>query len=74
MKETRAPVILTRRAKKLRKETGDERYRARAEEELPSLRTLLYISCTRPVRKLLLLVHFYSSRPGLAQCYSSPSR
>ncbi|KZV74466.1 MFS general substrate transporter [Peniophora sp. CONT] len=52
MKETRAPVILTRRAKKLRKETGDERYRARAEEELPSLRTLLYISCTRP---LLLL-------------------
>lgn len=49
MKETRSTVMLTRLAKKMRKETGDVRYRARAEDEIPSLRTLLYISCTRPL-------------------------
>jgi len=36
-------------AKKLRKETGDCRYRARAEDEQGNLRTLIYISCTRPL-------------------------
>ncbi|KAI0039242.1 hypothetical protein FA95DRAFT_1612735 [Auriscalpium vulgare] len=52
MRETRTSVILTRRAKKLRAETGDDRYRSVAEVELPSL-TLLIISCTRPLRLLL---------------------
>ena len=49
MKETRSAVLLTRLAKKLRKETGDPRYRARVEDERASLRTLIYISCTRPL-------------------------
>ena len=49
MKETRSAVLLTRLAKKLRKETGDARYRARVEDERTSLRTLIYISCTRPL-------------------------
>ncbi|CAL1715271.1 unnamed protein product [Somion occarium] len=49
MKETRSSVLLTRMAKKLRKTTGDKRYRARVEDERASLRTLIYISCTRPI-------------------------
>ncbi|KAF8624022.1 hypothetical protein AX17_007228 [Amanita inopinata Kibby_2008] len=49
MKETRSGVILTRLAKNIRKETGDNRYRARVEDERASLRTLIKISCTRPV-------------------------
>lgn len=49
MKETRASVLLVRIAKKMRKETGNPRYRARVEDESASLRTLIYISCTRPV-------------------------
>ncbi|ESK83376.1 drug transporter [Moniliophthora roreri MCA 2997] len=49
MKETRASIILTRLAKRLRKETGDKRYRARVEDERASLKMLVYISCTRPV-------------------------
>lgn len=51
MKETRASVLLTRIAKKLRKETGDHRFRARVEDERAKLSTLIWISCTRPVRK-----------------------
>ncbi|KAL0567583.1 hypothetical protein V5O48_014412, partial [Marasmius crinis-equi] len=49
MVETRESIILTRLAKRIRKETGDQRYRARVEDERASLRTLIYISCTRPV-------------------------
>lgn len=49
MKETRSAVLLTRMAKNLRKETGDHRYRARVEDERASLKTLIYISCTRPL-------------------------
>ncbi|KAJ7623748.1 MFS polyamine transporter [Roridomyces roridus] len=52
MRETRSSIILTRLAKKVRKETGDERYRARVEDERASLTKLIYMSCTRP---LLLL-------------------
>lgn len=48
MKETRGSIILTRLAKKARKETGDARYRARAEDETASLKTLIWISSTRP--------------------------
>ncbi|KZP11098.1 MFS general substrate transporter [Athelia psychrophila] len=48
MGETRSPVLLTRLARKLRKETGDHRYRARAEDERGSFKNLLFISCTRP--------------------------
>jgi len=51
MRETRTSVILTRLARNLRKETGDSRYRARAEIEHPGFATLIYISCTRPLRE-----------------------
>ena len=51
MKETRSTIILTRLARKLRKETGNPRYRAHAEDERGGLRTLIYISCTRPLCK-----------------------
>lgn len=54
MEETRNGIILTRIAKKMRKETGNGRYRARVEDERTSLRTLIYISCTRPIRTLFL--------------------
>ncbi|KAI9062694.1 MFS general substrate transporter [Trametes sanguinea] len=53
MKETRSGVLLTRMAKKLRKETDNHHYRARIEDERASLRTLIYISCTRPIYLLL---------------------
>jgi hypothetical protein len=51
MKETRSSIILTRLARKQRKETGDNRYRAQVEDEYPGLKTLIYISCTRPLCK-----------------------
>jgi len=38
-----------REAQKLRKETGNPRYRARVEDENSSMRDLIYISCTRPL-------------------------
>ncbi|THU81172.1 MFS general substrate transporter [Dendrothele bispora CBS 962.96] len=53
LRETRSSIILTRIAKRIRKETGDNRYRARIEDERSSLRTLIYISCTRPIYLLL---------------------
>ncbi|KAH9935971.1 MFS general substrate transporter, partial [Epithele typhae] len=49
MKETRSGVLLMRLARKLRAQTGNSRYRARIEDERASLRTLIYISCTRPM-------------------------
>ncbi|KAK2462261.1 hypothetical protein APHAL10511_005757 [Amanita phalloides] len=49
MKETRPGVLLTSLAKKIRKETGDERYRSRVEDERGSLAKLIFVSCTRPL-------------------------
>ena len=51
MQETRSSILLTRIARNLRKTTGDHRYRARVEDERANLGTLIFISCTRPVRK-----------------------
>ena len=51
VKETRQSIILRRLAHKMREETGDSRYRARVEETQPALRELVWISCTRPIRK-----------------------
>ncbi|KAK0189257.1 MFS polyamine transporter [Armillaria mellea] len=51
--ETRSSILLTRLAKKIRKETGDKRYRARVEDERASLRTLIFISITRPIHLML---------------------
>ncbi|PWN98487.1 MFS general substrate transporter [Tilletiopsis washingtonensis] len=52
LKETRGSVLLTRRAKRLRKETGDQRYRARAEAERASVAVLVTHSLTRPIKML----------------------
>lgn len=49
LKETRGSVILTRRAARLRKETGDPRYQARAEAERASIVILIKNSLTRPI-------------------------
>jgi len=49
MEETRTSILLIRMAKKLRKETGQSRYRARVEDERASLGHLIFISCTRPI-------------------------
>ncbi|KAG6809793.1 hypothetical protein H0H92_014722 [Tricholoma furcatifolium] len=51
--ETRSAILLTRLAKKMRKETGNNRYRARVEDQRPSLKHLIFISCTRPVLLML---------------------
>jgi MFS family permease len=52
LKETRGDVILKRRAKKLRKETGREIY-AESELDKPNIATLLKISFMRPTKMLL---------------------
>lgn len=51
LQETRSSVLLTGMAKTKQKETGDHRYRARAEDERESLKNLIYVSCTRPIRE-----------------------
>ncbi|SJX64157.1 related to TPO1-Vacuolar polyamine-H+ antiporter [Sporisorium reilianum f. sp. reilianum] len=62
LRETRGSVILARRAQKLRKETGDQRYRAPSELEAPSLKALLHASTTRAALLLVSepVVFFFS--------------
>ncbi|KIJ55485.1 hypothetical protein M422DRAFT_24059 [Sphaerobolus stellatus SS14] len=68
MDETRGGVILTREARKLRKESGDPRYRSRVEDEIGSMRELIYTSCTRPLYLLVTepLVASFSLWIGVA--------
>ncbi|BGP12403.1 hypothetical protein JCM10213_001992 [Rhodosporidiobolus nylandii] len=47
--ETRGSVILSRRARKLRKQTGDQRYQCRSDAERASLMVLFKVSMTRPL-------------------------
>ncbi|KAJ3570415.1 hypothetical protein NP233_g4421 [Leucocoprinus birnbaumii] len=47
--ETRSTIVITKIAQRLRKKTGDKRYRARVEDEGVNLKKLIWISCTRPV-------------------------
>lgn len=47
--ETRSTIVITKIAQRLRKKTGDKRYRARVEDEGINLKKLIWISCTRPV-------------------------
>lgn len=54
--ETRSSIVITRIARRLRKKTGDNRYRARAEDERPKLKRLIYTSCTRPICMLISYV------------------
>ncbi|KAH7924304.1 MFS general substrate transporter [Leucogyrophana mollusca] len=53
MQETRSSIILSRIAHKLRGETGDDKYRSKAEVEKPSLWQMTKVSCTRPIYLLL---------------------
>ncbi len=56
MRETRTSVVLTGIAKDIRRRTGNEQYIARIELEKPSLKSLLIVSCTRPLCKWLLVL------------------
>ena len=47
MKETRSSILLIGIAEKLRKKTGDNRYRTRVDR--PNIIKLIYIACTRPI-------------------------
>lgn len=49
--ETRGSIILTRRAARLRKETGNPNYRTPFNP--PDLKQLIWISMTRPLREFL---------------------
>ncbi|GAA6035960.1 hypothetical protein JCM8097_005186 [Rhodosporidiobolus ruineniae] len=51
--ETRASVLLSRKAAKLRKETGDERYMSKGDFERGSLKEMMKTSLGRPVQMLL---------------------
>ncbi|GAA5877188.1 hypothetical protein JCM16303_006193 [Sporobolomyces ruberrimus] len=67
-RETRGSVILSKRAKKLRKETGDERYQCRSDAERASLAVLLKVSMTRPLYLLGTesIVFFFSLWAGFS--------
>ncbi|KIY72592.1 polyamine transporter [Cylindrobasidium torrendii FP15055 ss-10] len=62
MPETLAPVILRNKAKKLRKETGDERYQTLEELERRPLSETLKVALLRPIIMLLTepIVIFFS--------------
>lgn len=62
LRETRGSVLLARRAKKLRKETGDNRYRAASELERESYKLVLKESCTKSIKLLFTepVVLFFS--------------
>ncbi|KAF9461093.1 major facilitator superfamily domain-containing protein [Collybia nuda] len=49
MRETRSAILLLKIADKLGKKNPSTKYRVRVYEEQPSLRTLIWISCTRPI-------------------------
>lgn len=54
-RETRGSVLLSRRAARMRKETGDERYQCRSDAERASLTVMIKTSLTRPLCKLRVL-------------------
>ncbi|KAF8527518.1 MFS general substrate transporter [Hysterangium stoloniferum] len=60
-KETRASVILTKKAKHLRAQTGDMRYCFRMEEDVSSIGKKISISLTRPLRMLFTEPVLFSS-------------
>lgn len=53
LRETRGSVLLARKAARLRKQTGDDRYIAASEVERDSLITMVKVSLTRPFVFLL---------------------
>lgn len=52
LKETRASVLLSRRAARIRKETGDPKYQSRDDAERGSLRLMMATSLSRPIKML----------------------
>ncbi|CAO1618429.1 unnamed protein product [Sympodiomycopsis kandeliae] len=70
LRENRGSVLLTRRAKKLRKETGDNRYRSAAEIESPSIKALLHASTTRAALLLVREPVVLAFSLWLAFCWS----
>lgn len=68
MPETLAPVILRNKAKKLRKETGDERYQTLEELERRPLSETLKVALLRPIIMLLTepIVIFFSFCTSIA--------
>lgn len=70
LRENRGSVLLTRRAKKLRKETGDQRYRSAAEIESPSIKALLHASTTRAALLLVREPVVLAFSLWLAFCWS----
>ena len=52
--ETRSSILLSRIAAKKRKDTGQEKYRVRYEEERENIWNLAFISCTRPICESLV--------------------
>jgi len=59
--ETYAPVLLRRKARKLRKETGNERFRAPIEMMNKSVTKTVMWSCVRPFQLLVLEVSYQAS-------------
>ena len=52
--ETYHPVLLRRKARKLREETGDERWKAQIEVSNRSIPRTILLSCKRPFQLLFL--------------------
>ncbi|GAA5951045.1 hypothetical protein JCM3765_004662 [Sporobolomyces pararoseus] len=50
--ETRASVLLSRKAARMRKETGDDRYVSKEEYERGSIRQMMKTSLSRPIKML----------------------
>ena len=63
--ETYAPVLLRRKARALRKETGDERYKAPIEMMNKSVTKTVLWSCIRPFQLLVLEVSRQANNMGL---------
>jgi len=61
MSETRSSIILIRLARDARRITGNNKLKARIEVERASLRSLLKVSCTRPLCTYDLVPEVYIS-------------
>jgi hypothetical protein len=75
MPETYGPVLLARKAERIRKETGDNRYYAPKEVDKPDIGRRLYNILAMPFKILflepmLIAIVVYQSVSG----YSRPSR
>lgn len=65
--ETYSPVLLRRKARALRKETGDERWKAPIEMMNKSVTKTVMWSCVRPFQLLVLEVSYQASSMGVVE-------